>query len=193
MLKSCFLLVSVMATLFFAGQGHAQTPGIVGAAAPRWDVGTWYNLPEGVEALDVDDYRGKVLYLYGFQSWCPGCHSRGFPSLLEVMKHYKERDDIQFVAIQTVFEGFGTNTAEKAKETADAFGLSIPIGHDPGSSGKRSNILERYRTGGTPWTMLIDRAGVVRANDFFMSPKESIEILDGLLAEKDESLPSGSE
>jgi hypothetical protein len=57
------------------------------------------------------------------------------------------------------------------------------MGHDPGTTGKRSSIVERYRTGGTPWTILIDRAGVVRANEFHFAPEESIKLLDELLEE----------
>ena len=43
--------------------------GIVGKEAPAWSVSKWFNLPKGVESLDVKDYRGKVVYLFFFQSW----------------------------------------------------------------------------------------------------------------------------
>lgn len=49
-----------------------QQPGIVGQPAPAWGVTDWLNLPPNARALDVADLRGKVVYLYGFQSWCPG-------------------------------------------------------------------------------------------------------------------------
>ncbi len=38
--------------------------GIVDQPAPDWDVSQWHQLPDGLESLNVDDYRGKVLYLY---------------------------------------------------------------------------------------------------------------------------------
>ena len=72
-----------------------------------------------------------------------------------------------FLAVQTVFEGFRTNTAAWAKAVAvGKFKLDIPIGHDAGPDGKRSVVLKRYRTGGTPWVVLIGKKGVVRYNDF---------------------------
>ena len=37
--------------------------------------------------------------------------------------------------------------------------LSLP-------DGRRSLVMQRYRTGGTPWIILIDREGRVRFNDF---------------------------
>lgn len=53
--------------------------GILGQRAPEWDVRQWFNLPDGKDTVDLGDYKGKVVYLYCFQSWCPGCHSSGFP------------------------------------------------------------------------------------------------------------------
>ncbi len=84
------------------------------------------------------------------------------------------------MTLQTVFEGFGTNNADAAKSVADKFELKIPVGHDPGTSGKRSNVLERYKTQGTPWMIIIDPQGVVRANDFLIPNEKVIELIDKL-------------
>ncbi len=43
--------------------------GIVGEAAPTWEIEKWFNLPEGKEKLEISDFRGKVLILFNFQSW----------------------------------------------------------------------------------------------------------------------------
>ena len=48
---------------------------------PSWNIAQWLNLPKGQKNLDVGDCKGRVLYLYCFQSWCPGCHEYGFPTL----------------------------------------------------------------------------------------------------------------
>ena len=119
----------------------------------------------GEQSLDVDDLEGRVVFMLGFQSWCPGCHSRGFPALKQLIEDYKTTDDVSFVAVQTVFEGFSTNTTQRAWDTARRYKLDIPIGHD-GSDGRRSSIMRRYRTGGTPWVIIIDKKGVVQFNDF---------------------------
>lgn len=47
----------------------AQARGATGQIAPKWDIEKWINLPEGEESLDIGDFRGKVLYLFTFQSW----------------------------------------------------------------------------------------------------------------------------
>ena len=156
--------------------------GILGQPAPSLGVDMWYNLPEGRESADVNDYKGKVVYLYGFQSWCPGCHRLGFPTLVELIEHYEGNEDVAFIAVQTTFEGFGTNTPEKAKETADHYGLSIAVGHS-GTSHQPSTVMKRYRTGGTPWTVIIDRHGVVRFNDFHVQSDAAVALIDRLLGD----------
>ena len=159
------------------------TRGIVGQKAPALGVDVWFNLPKAKKGIDVSDYKGKVVYLYAFQSWCPGCHKYGFPTLTHLIKHYGGNDQVAFIAVQTVFEGFTTNTAAKAKATGEKYKLTIPIGHN-GSKNKRSTIMHRYRTGGTPWTIIIDRKGIVRYNDFHIKPQDGVKLIDTLLKKK---------
>jgi len=154
--------------------------GIMHAKAPSWGVTTWFNLPPGKESVDVTDFTDKIIYLYCFQSWCPGCHSHGFPALLEVRKQFAADSDVVFVAVQTVFEGFEANTAERARETAQQYQLTVPVGHDPGPDGRRSLIMQRYRTGGTPWTIVIDRTGLVQFNDFHVDAYQMTDLINRL-------------
>ena len=158
--------------------------GIVGRPAPSWGVTEWINLPAGERSLDVDDLEGRVVFVLGFQSWCPGCHSRGFPTLTQLIKDYQSADDVSFVAVQTVFEGFSTNTPQRAWDTARKYGLDIPVGHD-GSAGHRSTLMRRYRTGGTPWVIIIDKSGIVRFNDFHVPAQRARAIIDKLRGEPD--------
>jgi thiol-disulfide isomerase/thioredoxin len=159
-----------------------QTRGIAGQEAPSWEIEEWINLPEGKSRLDISDFEGKVLYVLGFQSWCPGCHSHGFPTLKQVMERFRGADDVAFVAVQTTFEGFSTNGAEAAWKTADKYDLEIPVAHD-GSKGKRSKLMQAYRTGGTPWTIIIDKKGVVRFNDFHVAADKATALIERLRAE----------
>jgi len=162
-------------------RGPLRNPnlGVLDRRAPAWRVDRWFNLPPKRESLDIADYRGKVVYLYGFQSWCPGCHARGFPTLQELIKRFDGDDDVAFVAVQTTFEGFGTNTPDKALRTAERYELDIPIGHS-GKAGAPAPMLRDYRGGGTPWTMIIDRDGVVRFNDFHIAPDQAERLINKL-------------
>ena len=155
--------------------------GIQGQKAPSFGVDVWIQT-NGKKSLDIEDFKGKVLYLYGFQSWCPGCHSHGFPTLQHLSKHYKDDKDVAFVAVQTVFEGFHTNTVEAAKKIIKDYNLTMPVGHS-GLDNKRSQLMINYKTGGTPWTIIIDKQGVVRFNNFHAKVKDIIEFIDFLKKE----------
>jgi hypothetical protein len=83
------------------------------------------------------------------------------------------------LAIQTVFEGHGTNTYDKILETQKQYDLKIPFGHDPGneSSNNISKVMLNYRTGGTPWFILIDRNNSVVFADFHLNVTNAIDFL----------------
>jgi peroxiredoxin len=179
--------LSLVVLLAFAGViGSAEDAnarrvrGIVGQKAPALDVNTWFNLAPGKKSVRLKDMRGKVMMLFFFQSWCPGCHSRGFPTLQMMQRHYAKASDVGFLVVQTVFEGFGTNTARRAKRETDKLALTIPVGHDAGVNKSGSRVMKRYRSGGTPWIVIIDKKGVVRYNAFHIRPKQAITLMDSL-------------
>ncbi len=158
--------------------------GIWGLQAPSWEVDTWIDENgESMEAIDLKDFEGKVVYLYGFQSWCPGCHKYGFPTLKKLATEFKDNDNVAFVAVQTVFEGHGTNTKNKLRKVQQQYDLKIPFGHDTGdkTTRNRSKILTNYRTGGTPWVVIIDTEGTVMYNDFHIETEKASKMLKALV------------
>ena len=181
----------VIATLVFtsilfsvqSAEAQERELGIVGKAAPSWKVSSWHQLPDGKKSLDVTDFKGKVTYLYFFQSWCPGCHARGFPTLKELNTQYKEDEAVSFAVIQTTFEGHRTNTAAKLAPTAKKYSLKIPFGQSEGTKGT-PDIMRQSRSGGTPWIVIIDKKGVVRYNDFHISVKDASKLINALKLEK---------
>lgn len=56
--------------------------GIAGTVAPEFRFDQWLDNVDG--SLRIADVHEPVIYLYNFQSWCPGCHSHGFPTLSAV-------------------------------------------------------------------------------------------------------------
>ncbi len=154
--------------------------GIEGDRAPNFDVDTWLNVTAGKTVVELADYKDRCVYLYCFQSWCPGCHSHGFPTMLRMMELFADEPKLAFVTVQTVFEGFDTNTLDSAREVAKKYQLDIPVGHDPGADQSGSVLMRQYRTGGTPWTIVIDRERRVRFNGFQADAEmlaESIKML----------------
>ena len=154
--------------------------GIQGKKAPEIKVDQWVSLPKGSKAPTPESLKGKVIYLYCFQSWCPGCHSSGFPTLQKVSQHFRGDDDVQCITVQTVFEGFHTNTPQKALAMANKYKLTgIPVGHS-GSKGKESSIMAKFRTRGTPWTIIIGKDGIVKYNSFHIKPNTAIQLIEKL-------------
>jgi thiol-disulfide isomerase/thioredoxin len=158
--------------------------GLVGVEAPSWGVRQWRNIGKDGPP-DVTDYRGKVLVLYCFQSWCPGCHETGFPTLKELVQRFEGNDRVAFVVVQTVFEGFETNTLQHGVETMKEFELELPLGHDPGENDSGSKLMKDYRQAGTPWIVLIDPQGVVRFNDYRIEPDKAEQMIEEMLSSQE--------
>jgi thiol-disulfide isomerase/thioredoxin len=150
--------------------------------AAELEVSQWINA-EGrfIDPIQLSDFKGKFKIVYCFQSWCPGCHSKGLPDLKKMVDALSGNEHIVFLAVQTVFEGFEENTFEKLRETQKKYDLKIPFGHDAGDDGKSySNIMKNYRTGGTPWFLFIDTHDRVVFSDFHLNADAAIEFLKTL-------------
>ena len=150
--------------------------------APEFHVNNWINSKGNkTEEIKLSDFKGKFKILYCFQSWCPGCHSKGLPDLKKMVEALKTNNNIVFLAIQTVFEGHHTNTFDKIKDIQKQYDLNIPFGHDAGNDGtSHSNIMTNYQTGGTPWFIFIDKHDNVVFSDFHLNPEAAIKFLKTL-------------
>lgn len=149
----------------------------------KLDVDQWVHLPKGQTTGPSieEDWKGKVIYLYFFQSWCPGCHSSGFPTLQTLLKKYGDNDQVEFAAVQTVFEGFHTNTPQAAKRIVERYKLhAIPVGQS-GTPHKESVVMEDFKTRGTPWTVIIDPKGNVVYSHFHLKADKGSQLIDQLL------------
>lgn len=155
--------------------------GIEGKQAPEFSQEIIWIDAKGnpMPPIQLADHKGKFKILFGFQSWCPGCHDSGFPALERMLEALKDHDQIVFLAIQTVFEGFQANTLEKVKETQERYKLAIPFGHDIGSidTANYSSLMYHYRTGGTPWFIFIDESDTVVFNHYHLDTDKAIEFL----------------
>lgn len=164
--------------------------GIAGQRAPELRVSEWLNGPT-IRLADID---APFVYLYFFQSWCPGCHSHGFPTLKQVRDHLDatgNSDLVAFVPVQTVFEGHDTNTAKAGADSLMRHGLGeLPLGHD---SGHPPASMVDYRTGGTPWTVLVGPDRTVLADGFQFDAEAVIALLDEFAASKPVQAPTADE
>lgn len=151
--------------------------------APELEVIQWIDADgKPTDPIRLSDYKYKFKVVYCFQSWCPGCHSNGFPALKEMVNALIGNDKVVFLAIQTVFEGHDENTYDKLATTQEQYGLKIPFGHDAGDrdTNNISKVMMNFGTGGTPWFILIDQQDTVVFADFNLHVENTINYLKTL-------------
>jgi len=96
------------------------------------------------KSIDLARYRGKVVLVNFWATWCPPCRKE-FPSLGRVRKLFKPAD----------FEVLAVNVGEDA-ETAFSFAGSpdFPVLFD-----RNSQAMEAWLVKGLPTTLVVDRQG----------------------------------
>jgi peroxiredoxin len=120
--------------------------------------------------IDVDDYKGKVVVLNVWGSWCPPCRA-------EAKNFEKVYQDVKDQGVQFV----GINTRDTSKGPARAFekefGVSYPSLYDP--AGK---LMLRFEKGtlnpqAIPSTLIIDRDGKVAARTLQALSEEKLRTM----------------
>lgn len=152
--------------------------GIEGYKAPELELSGWTDRDGKPTEFSISDSKGKWVFLKCFQYWCPGCHSSGFPTLQAVQNEFGDNPKVAIAAVQTVFEGFTTNTEDRVEQMRDRYALTVPMAHDPGVPDISAPfVMRNYRTGGTPWLILIDPTGTVVFNSFHVDQTKLIKFL----------------
>ncbi len=112
--------------------------------------------------LDLSGYRGKVVYLDFWASWCTPCR-RSFPWLDELSSRYARRN--------LVVIGVNVDTDHAlAEKFLSSNWVSFPILFDP-----QGDLATRFKIGGMPSAVLIDRDGRVRFQHVGFSEKKEEE------------------
>lgn len=141
------LLVLAVILTACGGDGSAasQSQGFeVGKQARDFALKT---LDEGQTSLS--DYRGKVVVLNFWATWCPPCRAE----LPDFEQAHRDRQGDGLVVL-------GVNTEEPAavvRSFVDEIGLTFPILLD-----ETGQVAREYRAAGLPMTLVIDREGLIQ-------------------------------
>ncbi len=136
------LVFAVALLAVFTGCYSGSRPGQVGTLAPDFTV------QDGTKTISLHDYRGKVVLLNFWATWCPPCVEE-MPSLVELQKKMGDRVTVLAVSVdvdRAAFQNFVTNHKVDLLAVRDA--------------DQKSNAL--YGTYQFPESYVIDREGKIR-------------------------------
>ena len=154
---------------------------LIGHPAPPLEISKWLN----GEEISLKDLRGKVVVLEFFQLWCPGCNRFSIPLMKEWGGKFKDSKEITFLSVHTVFEGHRYQTTPRLRKFVKEKGIQHPVAVDR-HEGKETvpKTMKRYKTGGTPCVVILDKKGIVRfkwLGGFKVDPVE--DLIRSLMAE----------
>jgi len=148
------VVVGAAVVLFAWSNRDRLSPVVPGRPAPEFSALDLEGTPK-----TLADYRGKVLLLNVWATWCPPCQQE-MPSMQRLREAIPDEDfAILAVSVDAPFgerDSFGREGGN-LKVFAETMGLTFRILHDP--TGK---IQEIYRTTGVPESFVVGRDGVIK-------------------------------
>ena len=127
-----------------------------------------------LETLDLARYKGKVVLVDFWASWCAPC-KESFPWMQQILSRYSDRG-LVVVAINV------DRDRHLAEQFLSSQNPAFPIVFDP-----QAKLAERFKVSGMPASFYVDRNGAVRFTHigFRASERDDAEReLAALLAEQ---------
>ncbi|MEJ7758475.1 MAG: TlpA disulfide reductase family protein [Gemmatimonadaceae bacterium] len=144
------VLVAVLAIAIVGRQmlGDEMSPLGLGSRAPDFTASTLASQPE---SKSLEDYRGQVVMLNVWATWCGPCRIE-MPSMELLHKAYGDKG-LRIVAVSIDDPG----TEQLVRDFVEQYGLTFEILHDPAKA-----ISRQYQTTGYPETVILGRDGIIR-------------------------------
>lgn len=106
----------------------------------------------------LSDYKGKVVFLNFWATWCPPCRAE-MPDIEDLyIKYNKNEDDVVFLGVANPWSENNTNTRELDKAGVIDFleknGFTFPVVFD-----ETGDVFMQYYVSALPTTFLIDKEG----------------------------------
>lgn len=100
------------------------------------------------QTIVLSDYRGKVVFLNFWATWCPPCREE-MPSMQRLHQRFAQRPFVMIAVNEDT-------SAEPVRRFLSELGLTFAVALDP-----QGTLPARYGVTGYPETFLIDHAGLV--------------------------------
>jgi peroxiredoxin len=131
--------------------------------APPLYVSRWFNAPRPITLADL---RGRVVMVHAFQMLCPGCVNSAVPQAKRIAEAF-DPASVVVIGLHTVFEHHEVMTPEALRVFIHEFRLPFPIAVDKAAEGDHIPMtMNAYNMQGTPTTILIDKQGRLRHQQF---------------------------
>lgn len=162
-IKSWGLILAFFAFLYFTGllpviQGGIQSVFLAtGLIKPKLEIPDLTNQKFDYRGqfkdmdgnlVDLQDYRGKVIFINIWASWCGPCRAE-MPHISELYKKVKNQSDLEFLLV-------GTDTDfQKSKNFIEGKNWGFPVVH--ASFGLNRSL----QSGSIPTTLVVDKSGKI--------------------------------
>ena len=172
------LVVGIAAAVAYGATHYLRKelfPVELGSKAPDFVAYTLDSIPKEKK---LSDYRGQVLMINVWATWCLPCRVE-MPSIEALHRSYAAKG-LKIVAVSIDDQG----TEPAIRSFARQYGLTFEILHDP-----KGRITNDYDITGYPETFIIGKDGVIRkklmsATDW--NSPEARALVDRLLSERTE-------
>ena len=125
-------------------------------------------IPDTGKSISVADYKGKIVYLDFWASWCVPCR-QSFPFMNDMQRELGDKG-LQIIAIGV------DKVPDDAKRFLERYPAHFTIALDPAGACPRA-----YQLKGMPSSFIIDAAGSVRAVHIGFRDGDKAEIRGQLL------------
>lgn len=174
------IIIGVMAFLYFSGLYSSvigkfqQAVLLTGVFQPEMNIpvneqqAADYNfslISMDNKLVGLNDFKGKVIFLNFWASWCPPCRAE-MPTIQNLYDKIKNKKDVIFVLVSL------DNDLSKAKTFIQKEGFTFPVYY------LNSSLPPVYDTGTIPSTFVISKEGKIVARRTGMADYDSQKFID---------------
>jgi cytochrome c biogenesis protein CcmG/thiol:disulfide interchange protein DsbE len=160
--RRAFVLAPALLPLSLACEGRGSGGAAGGAAGVGTPAPAYQGKTLQGEYLALTDFRGKVVLLNVWATWCAPCRKE-LPELVALHEKHGPQD---FTVLGVSVDRPGARGRLEAM--VRQFGLGYPIVHDPDGTGLDAFVIQGYPTSfliGRDGTLLWRRDGIIETND----------------------------